>query len=208
MTTAAWIALLWLAFGTTHIGLTSSRVRPRSAARFGADGHRAVFSAVALAFAIPNLMLYFTNRHAGAQLWAAPEGAAAGLLYAGTAIAAVLLALSVAQPSPTMMTHAGDKRVHGVLRISRHPMLVGFALLGLCQLLLGGFATDVAFFGGLAAYSVAGGLHQDRRYLREGVSGYRAFYERTSFFPFWPTGRVESRRENGPQPSGSTPVSG
>ncbi len=196
MSTTTWIALLWLGFAASHLLLTSVRVRPRVVARIGEPMHRGIFSLIALAFSFPALALYLTNRHAGATLWTLPSSPPLDLaLYAGSGLGLLLMVLGLVQRSPTMMGVGGRTRVRGALRVTRHPLVMGFALVGLFQLILGGRGTDVAFFGGLVAFSLVGAWHQDRRYLHDDVPGYREFYQQTRFLPFGPRPTKSRRHE-------------
>ena len=71
-----------------------------------------------------------------------------------------------------------------MLRITRHPLFIGLVFIGIGHTLLNGFATDVAFFGGLALYSVIGALSQDARKRVLEMERLASFYEQTSVLPF------------------------
>jgi len=185
MSIATWIALLWLGFAATHQLLLSSPVRERSVARLGLGGHQFVFSVVAATFALPNLWLALTRRGQAAEWWSFAAGLPLALpLFAVMGFALVLVVFAFVHRAPTLVAVGGPPEVRGILRVTRHPLMMGFALFGLSFLLWSGRSTDVAFFGGLAAYALVGSWHQDRRYLREGVPGYREFYDATRYFPF------------------------
>jgi uncharacterized membrane protein len=178
---AAQVALLWLAFAGTHLGLASRRVEPRLAARLGAQGYLGLYSLVALALFVPLCWVYFTNRHAGPWLWAFPAtGALRVVLYAGLLLAFVLIAASLLRPSPAGLVPA-DATPGGVYLLTRHPMMTGAALIGLLHLPPNGSAADVAFFGGLALFPLVGAWHQDRRKLAAGDERFRAFHAATPF---------------------------
>ena len=203
MSTATWIVLLWTGFAATHQLLLSAIVRPRSVALFGEGGHRLVFSTVAAAFALPNLWLALTGRGQAAQWWSFATGLPLALpLFAAMGLALVLVVFAFVHRAPTLVAIGGPPQVRGILRFTRHPLMMGFALFGLAFPLWSGLSTDVAFFGGLAAYALAGSWHQDRRYLREGVPGYRAFYDATRYFPF-PLGRRSSSSPSAGPESGA-----
>jgi uncharacterized membrane protein len=182
------IALLWLAFTATHIGLSSARVRPRAVAALGSVGFLGLYSAIALAIFVPLIRLYFTSKHAGAALWVLPRGPLlTGIVYAGMGVAFVLLASSFLQPSPAGMAPA-SLTPHGVQRITRHPLVMAFVVFAAVHLLPNGWAADVAFFGGFAAFALAAAAHQDQRKIQDGVpAGYADFVAGTPFLPF--TGR-------------------
>jgi uncharacterized membrane protein len=153
----------------------------------GQVGFLGLYSVVALAIFVPLIRLYFTSKHAGAQLWALPRGPLLSwAVYAGMALAFVLLVSSFLRPSPGGVV-PGDTTPKGVYRITRHPMVMAFVVFALVHLLPNGSTADVAFFGGFAAFALIGAAHQDRRKLATGPAGYREFYEHTPFLPF--TGR-------------------
>ena len=184
MSPAAQVALLWLLFAGTHLGLASRRVEPVLSARLGRNGYLGLYSLVALALFVPLVWVYFANRHAGAWTWALP---ATGLLrvavYAGLLFAFVLIVASNLRPSPAAVV-PGEATPVGAYRLTRHPLMTGFTLVGLLHLPMNGAASDVAFFGGMALFPLVGAWHQDRRKLASGDPAFRAFYEATPFLLF------------------------
>lgn len=76
--------------------------------------------------------------------------------------------------------------VKGVQRITRHPAFTALSLWSVASIARSrGFRTiDVAFWGGMLAFSIAGTLHQDARQRRDGALG-EEYFEKTSFVPFW-----------------------
>lgn len=98
-----------------------------------------------------------------------------------SSLGVILTVASFLQPSPTAMGVRGAETVRGLHRVTRHPLFVGLALVGAGHLLVNGFATDVAFFGGLFAYSLLGGLHQDAR--KRDQPELASFFGSTSFVP-------------------------
>ncbi len=179
------IALLWLAFTATHVGLSSVRVRARLVGAVGEPAFLAIYSVIALGIFVPLIWLYFARKHAGDLLWTLPRGPLlTSLVYLGMAAAFVLLASAFLQPSPAGMAPA-SMTPRGVARITRHPLVMSFALFGLVHLLPNGWAADVAFFGGFALFALVGAAHQDSRKVALGVpAGYADFVRRTPFFPF------------------------
>ena len=187
MSPAAQVALLWLLFAGTHLGLASRRVEPVLGARLGRNGYLGLYSLVALALFVPLVWVYFTHRHAGPWYWAVPAtGALRVAVYAGLFFAFVLVVASQLRPSPAAVV-PGDERPAGAYRLTRHPLMTGFTLIGLLHLPMNGAASDVAFFGGTALFPLIGAWHQDRRKLASGDPKFRTFYEATPFWLF--TGR-------------------
>jgi uncharacterized membrane protein len=182
------IVLLWLGFAGSHLLLSSVPVRQRLIARLGEQPFRGLYSLVAFAFFIPLVLTYFTHKHGGPVLWMLPHGPVlTATVYVAMGFAFVLIAAGLMQPSPAFVV-PGDATPRAVHRITRHPVMMGLALVGLAHLLPNGGATDVAFFGGVVLFALIGSAHQDRRKLASGDERFRRFYEATPFFPF--TGRA------------------
>jgi uncharacterized membrane protein len=192
------VALLWVAFTATHVGLSSLRVRPRLVGTLGEIGFIGLYSVVALVIFVPLMRLYFTSKHTGALLWYLPRGPLfTAFVYAGMALAFILLVSSFMRPSPGGVV-AGDTTPRGVYRITRHPMVMAFVVFALVHLLPNGSTADVAFFGGFATFALIGAAHQDQRKLVVGPPGYRDFYEHTPFLPFSGRDTLAGLRELSP----------
>jgi uncharacterized membrane protein len=188
---AALVALLWLLFAASHLGLASRRVEPALAGRLGRRGYLGLYSAVALALFVPLVWVYFGNRHAGGYAWSLhATGLLRAAIYAGLLLAFVLIVASNLRPSPAAVV-PGEANPAGVYRLTRHPLMTGFTLVGLLHLPTNGAASDLAFFGGLSLFPLVGAWHQDRRKLASGDPGFRAFYDATPFLLF--TGRETLR---------------
>ena len=189
------IALLWLAFTGTHLGLASARVEPRLRAKLGDSAFLGLYSLVALATFVPLAWLYFANRHAGAWLWQIEVGASLrAALYILMTIGMVLTVGALVKPSPAAVA-PGSGEVTGVYRVTRHPMVFGLALIWLLHLIPNASSADVAFFGGFVAFSLAGAWHQDARKLHASPPGFAAFHAATAFLPFTRAGALRGLRE-------------
>jgi uncharacterized membrane protein len=179
------IVLLWLAFTATHLGLASVRVEPKLRARLGDLGFVILYSVVALALFVPLVAIYFGNRHAGPWLWVVPVGPVLRvLLYLGMTLGLVLAVGSLLRPSPASLIPNAPSEVRGVYRITRHPLVLGLALIWALHLVPNASTADVAFFGGFVLFSLAGAWHQDARKLHAGDAKFREFHSATSFWPF------------------------
>lgn len=183
-TPTLWIVLLWIAFTATHLGLASVRVEPRLRARLGDTPFLGLYSLLSLATFVPLVWVYFAHRHAGVWLWYVPVGKALRVaLYLGMTFGLVLVAGALLRPSPAAVV-PGSAEVKGVYRITRHPLVLGLAIVWALHLIPNGSSADVAFFGGFLAFSLLGAWHQDARKLHAGGPEFRSFYEATSFLPF------------------------
>ena len=198
MSVTAEIALLWLAFTGTHLGLASARVEPRLRARLGEAGFLGLYSLVALAIFVPLVWLYLGHRHAGPWLWIVPVGPGLRVaLYALMTLALVLVVGSFVKPSPAAVA-PGKAEVAGIYRVTRHPLVLGLALIWALHLVPNTSSADVAFFGGFLAVSLAGAMHQDARKLEAGATDFRAFHAATAFLPFTRAGALRGLGEISP----------
>jgi uncharacterized membrane protein len=195
MSPTAWILWLWLAFTATHLGLASVRVEPGLRSRLGDAGFLGLYSVVALAFFVPLAWIYFAHRHAGSWLWAVSVGPALrAALYLGITFGLVLVVGALVKPSPAAVV-PGEPQVAGVYRITRHPLVLGLAVVWALHLIPNGSSADVAFFGGFLIFSLLGAWHQDRRKLASGSPAFRRFYDETGFLPFSRKGSLLGIRE-------------
>jgi len=178
------IVLFWLGFAGGHLVLSSVPVRSRMVAAMGRVPYLGLYSVVAFAFFIPLVATYFAHKHAGVLLWGPGVGPLLrGVMYVGMGVAFIFVVSSLLRPSPAGVV-PGSSTPSGVYRITRHPQNMGIALFGLLHLLPNGSAADLAFFGGFALFGVVGSWHQDQRKLAVGEPGFKAFLERTPFWPF------------------------
>jgi uncharacterized membrane protein len=185
MSPALSILLLWIAFTATHLGLASVRVEPRLRAKMGDAAFLGLYSVVALAIFVPLVSIYFGNRHAGPWLWVVPVGPVLrALLYLGMSFGVVLAVGSLLRPSPATLVPNAPAEVRGVYRVTRHPFVLGLAIVWALHLIPNASTADVAFFGGFLGFSLAGAWHQDARKLHAGDPKFRSFHAGTSFLPF------------------------
>jgi len=190
----------WLAFAGSHWLLSSLSVRQRLIAAIGDWPFRGLYSIIAFATFIPLVATYFAHKHGGAWLWQIPlTTPLLWLVYFGMTVAFTLLVASSIRRSPGSLV-PGAAEPRGAFRLARHPLFTAIALFGVVHLIPNGSATDVAFFGGFAVYSLAGAWHQDQRKLALDTPGYRAFYDATPLLPFTRPGRLQGLREMGPVP--------
>jgi uncharacterized membrane protein len=179
------IVLLWIAFTATHLGLASVRVEPKLRAKLGDAGFLGLYSVIALALFVPLVTIYFGNRHAGPWLWTVEVGPVLRvLLYLGMTLGLILAVGSLLRPSPASLVPNAPAEVRGVYRVTRHPLVLGLALIWALHLVPNASTADAAFFGGFLLFSLAGAWHQDARKLHAGDAKFREFHAATSFLPF------------------------
>ena len=196
MKDAAIIVVFVVLLGSSHMLLSSRSVRARLVARLGERAFLAAYSLVALVFFVPLFHHYFSHRHLGAQLWTVPDsGAVTALLELANAVGVVMLVSGVLSRDPAPFAGKPLGEPSGVHRITRHPVFMGVSLMALAHAVANGYATDVAFFGGIAVFSLASCRHQDLRKLADDDPTYARFHAATTFLPFTGGGALRGLRE-------------
>ena len=180
MTPLLLAALLWIGL---HVGVAGTALRGRLAARLGERGFLGVFS---LASAVAITLLVLAWRGAGtAVLWTAPDWLR-WLLVAAMLPALVLFAGSLLSPNPTAVGagRALALEPRGVLRITRHPMLCGFAIWSAVHVLGNGDAAAAVFFGAFAVTALLGIPSLDAKVAARDPAAWAGFARITSRLPF------------------------
>jgi uncharacterized membrane protein len=190
------IAVLWIAFAVTHMGLSSPSLRPRLIERLGERGFQGVYSLVALALFVPLVWIYAGHKQAGPALWSL--GGLPGvraIMSVGMVVALVLGVAGLLTPSPVSML-SGKTEVKGVFRITRHPLFMGMGIFGLMHLLGAEIhAGELVFFGGFVVFTLLGCRHQDQRKLATAGEDFRRFHEQTPFLHFTGPGALQGLKE-------------
>ena len=182
MKDTAIIVVLLLLFALSHMLLSSRTIRSGLVARLGDKRFLAAYSIVALMFFVPLVYYYLTHRHAGPLLWPAPDsGAVDFLLVLANVVGFVLLVAGVMTPSPASVAGAPRDEPSGVQRITRHAVFMGMGIWALAHVIVNGYASDVAFFGGIVVFVLIGSWHQDRRKLAVGDRAVRAVLRSDGF---------------------------
>lgn len=185
MSAAYWIVFWWLVFAGSHMVLSSLPLRGQLIARLGEKGFVGLYSLIAFATFIPLVWVYFGNRHAGGVIWNLAAAPGVRPLAAALAVLAIALIVGgVLHPSPALVGMKQSWGARGLTRITRHPLFMGFALWALSHLLLNGFLTDILFFGGMLAFSLAGAAHQDARKRATEEKRLGQFFAESSYWPF------------------------
>ena len=181
-----WIALWAALFLGTHFAISSVAVRPRLIGAVGEQPYRGIYSLVAFATFGPLIYEFASNKHAGPMLWyLRADAPLRWLAWILMFAALVFFVASFINPNPGQVgAPAGSGEPHGMLKVTRHPSFVAFALFGLAHIAMNGWLGDVIFFGTFPALGILGGMHQDARKVREVGKSYKEFKAKTSFVPF------------------------
>jgi uncharacterized membrane protein len=180
------VAVLLLLFAGTHIGLATGRVRAALLARLGEVGFAVLFSSVAALTFAAFIHQYAVHRFEGPPGLALGEVTAVRWLLMALIVAGVTLVVAgvvVFPASPMALFAERGAPPRGLARVTRHPFLVGMALLGSAHALLATRLVGTVVFGGLGLFAIAGAWHQDRK-LR-GLRGrpYAEYAAATSALP-------------------------
>jgi uncharacterized membrane protein len=177
---------LWAAlFLAGHFILSSESIRDRLIAILGEQPFRGIYSLVALGTFIPLIVVFGHHKHTGPMLWYL-KGIAPlrWLVWLLMLVALVTWVASFMTPNPgTIVAPDSGAPPRGILKLTRHPSFVALSIFGLAHMLMNGWLGDLVFFAVFPVLGIAGGLHQDRRKLRDMGDRYRRFIEQTSFMP-------------------------
>ena len=178
------LALAAVAFAAIHLGISGTRVRDRIVSAVGLRAYMVLFSAASV-----GAIVWLVSAYKGApyvetwgQLqWWKPFAIALMLP------AFVLVVAGLATPNPTSVAQEGlvAQAPQGIVRVTRHPFLMGVALWSVIHLIGNGDVASLLFFASLALVSVAGTVSIDAKRRRAlGEPAWDVFARRTSILPF------------------------
>lgn len=186
MDPVASIGLWAILFVGTHLIISSTAIRPGLIARVGEQPYRGIYSLISFATLIALIIVFAGHKHSGPMLWyVRADGPMRWLTWALMLLAFIMLVSGLVTPSPASIgaPARGAPQPRGLLKVSRHPSFVAFALFGFAHMLMNGWLGDLIFFGTFPVLGIVGGKAQDARKLREIGENYRKFMDETSFFP-------------------------
>ena len=177
------LAAAALAFTAIHLGISGTTIRDRLTAAIGLNAYMLVFSIASVAAMAALAVTYRTAPYL--QLWQAP------LWWRHVAIALMLPAfllvvIGLTTPNPTA---AGQEAraatpAAGIVRITRHPFLIGTALWAALHLAARGDLAATLFFGALLIVAAAGAPSIDAKRRRALGPAWDGFARQTSILPF------------------------
>ena len=182
------IALAWILFAATHIGLAAAPISDPLRAKLGAQGFLALFSVVAVI-----TLGLLVNLYAGASTLG-PAGLALGRIegvrfaligLSGFGVVCIIAALTDYPLSAYAMSSAGQKpEPRGFERITRHGFAIGLSLVAVAHALLATKLTGTVFFSALALFGILGSMHQDAKLRARHTEEHSEYLAKTSLFPF------------------------
>ena len=185
MSSAIIVALLWLLFGGSHVGLAA--VRGRLVTRLGELGFTALFFLVASASFAALVTYYAGHRFEGAPGLALGSSASLRWLLMGVVALGVALTVPglVRYPEmPSALFGQPIRSARGIEKITRHPFFAGAGLFALAHALLATHLVGTVFFAGWVLLVTVGAWHQDRKLLARRGAPYAGYLASTSALPF------------------------
>lgn len=182
------LTLALAAFVGTHFAM-SHPLRDAMVRMFGAGGFMIAYSLVS--FATLGWAAYaFGEAPVGSFVWTPGDGlyAVATLIMFGASVLLVGSFLgNPALPQPGAAALA-EKPVHGVFRITRHPMMWSFALWSIAHLLVSPRPAVIVLTSFIALLALGGAAGQDTKKAKLMGDAWRGWVARTSFMPVfaWP----------------------
>ncbi|HEY9617981.1 MAG TPA: NnrU family protein [Microcoleaceae cyanobacterium] len=176
---------LLLSFAIAHSGLAA--LRPWGEQRIGARLYRVVFALVSLPLATGLIIYFFNHRYDGLQLWQLQgvPGIAA-IVWWLSAIS--FLFLYPATFNLLEIAAVQKPQVHlyetGIIRITRHPQMVGQVIWCIAHSLWLGTSFMVVTSIGLILHHLFGVWHGDQRLRDRYGEAFEAVKARTSVIPF------------------------
>lgn len=170
MTDVGWIefAAALAAFFVSHALPVRPPLRPWLQARLGWRGFTLAYSV--LSICVLGWLIGVAGRAPHVPLW---DWAAWQRLVPLVVMLPVclILALSVARPNPFSFGGARNERFDpgrpGIVRLTRHPLLLALALWAAAHVVPNGDLAHVVLFGAFAGFAAVGGRLVDRRKRRE-----------------------------------------
>ncbi len=183
------LALSAAAFAGLHFLLSSLSVRRRVIAKMGDKGFSGLYSA--LAFTSFIAMVWFYRLAPYVEVWSPPR-VTRWVPVVTMPVAMLFLVAGFSTPSPTMVAQGaivtkeddGGGRPKGILAVTRHPALWGFALWAVSHLATNGELHVVLVALSIAALAFGGMLHIDARRAAALGDAWGRYTAKTSVLPF------------------------
>ena len=179
------ILALLLGFAIAHSGLAA--LRPWGESKIGARLYRVIFALVSIPFATILIIYFFNHRYDGLQLWQV-QGIPGVKPVVWILSAISFLFLYPATFNLLEIAAVQKPQVHlfetGIIRISRHPQMVGQLIWCIAHTLWIGTTFTLVTSLGLIAHHLFAVWHGDRRLAQKYGEAFAKVKARTSVVPF------------------------
>ncbi|WP_299485729.1 NnrU family protein [Acaryochloris sp. IP29b_bin.137] len=172
-------------FGLTHSGLASLRMAAEK--KLGARLYRVIFALASITAAVIVIGYFLKHRYDGVQLWQL-QGTPGLKSFVWALSAISFIFLYPATFNLLEIAAIQKPQVHlyetGIIRICRHPQMVGQVIWCIAHLLWVGTSFTLATCLGLIGYHLFGVWHGDQRLAKRYGEAFAAVKARTSIVPF------------------------
>ena len=172
-------------FSLTHSGLAALRLQAEK--RLGARLYRVIFALASITVAVIVIGYFLKHRYDGVQLWQL-QGIPGMKVLVWALSAISFIFLYPATFNLLEIAAIQKPQVHlfetGIIRISRHPQMVGQVIWCIAHTLWVGTSFTLATSLGLIGYHLFGVWHGDQRLTRRYGAAFAAVKDRTSIIPF------------------------
>lgn len=177
--------IILFTFALVHSGLAS--LRGAGEKLIGERAYRVLYAASSLPLAVSAMVYFINHRYDGVQLW--DFRSVFGVREMVWAMSFISFFFLYPSTFNLLEVAAVDKpKVHmwetGIMRITRHPQMVGQFLWCFAHTLWIGNSFTVTTSVGLLAHHLFGVWHGDKRQSERHGEAYNTLKERTSVFPF------------------------
>ena len=186
LTLSHWIMLgLLLSFAIAHSGLAA--LRPWGEKKIGPRLYRVLFASLSIPLAVILIIYFFNHRYDGLILWQV-QGVPGIKTTVWVLSAISFLFLYPATFNLLEIAAIEKPQVHlyetGIIRIARHPQMVGQAIWCIAHSLWIGTTFTLLTSLGLIGHHLFAVWHGDRRLQQRYGEAFTAVKERTSVIPF------------------------
>ena len=172
-------------FALAHSGLASLRMAAEK--RIGARGYRVIFALTSISLALVLIIYFLNHRYDGVQLWQVQGIPGVKPLVWVLSVISFLF-LYPATFNLLEIAAIQKPQVHlfetGIIRITRHPQMVGQVIWCIAHALWIGSTFTLATCFGLVGYHLFAVWHGDRRLAKRYGSAFAEAKARTSVVPF------------------------
>ena len=175
-----------LLFVVIHALISGTSLRGKLVARMGEKVYSSLFSFLS-ALSLAWMIITFSEAP-HMELWA-PMTALKHLAMPLMLIACVLVVLAFTTPNPTSVVGGGkslreEDAAKGIIKITRHPFLVGVTIWSVAHMLANGDLASMLFFGGFLVLSLIGPPQIAAKREAKNAESWARFARQTSWLPF------------------------
>jgi len=174
-----------LFFIISHIGLASEPMRGVLVKILGRNFYLIFFSVISALAMIWLIVAFITAPPV--EIWSPPQELRL-IPLAVMPFACILFVTGISTSKATVLSDGaltkGTIKTPGILRITRHPIMWGFALWGLSHMAANGNQTDLILFGMIVFLALAGMKRLDTKHRKTQGAAFEEFAAKTSLIPF------------------------